>query len=588
MAQDDRRSISDVELFAPTVQVTFHTDAGIRESRSGQKGVGGAEETLVACQTWKDISQPAGSFMIHMADYARYDKMISPMDLCTIKMSTHTPYSSKAGNMIDSRDRITHATMIGLVDSVRRKRLIDPNTGKPNVFCEIKGRDFGKLLVKHQVRYIPWLQASAAGQSMLNPVAAMFKYLLSGFATGGQIDYLMGYNIKRFFSESVNLAFRFNNAVVNLSNALSYRAMKNMGIIPYNLPLMSQEGSLWQILQNYANLPFNELWVDTINNPERVIPNTDASTGLSDVSAVSSPLTAADVAAAKAQFSTLAAAQSGVDKQQSIDTFGVNGSKIQAAQKWSGGNGSDNCNAYTMVFFRRTPFDQLDWDALPTINISNADIIEQDLGVSDADTYNMFWVYPLLAVPGQVPLKGLGAIPLLFTKEQQYENTYDPTSANKMAKVVKIEGESNLVNIHRAIASRNAAEKFGFLPLEVQTRVWRWAAGGDLDNALQASNGMTLALANWHKHNSILKSGSLTIKAIPDLHVGNKLFNKDENEEYYVEAVSNNYIQNKPFTSTAMVTRGQTPGAIKWGNAYRDFCSSRPLAVGAQAAGGNQ
>ena len=543
MAPDDRRSIADVEVFAPSVQVRFHTDAGIHEATSGQRGPGGAEETLVACQTWKDISQPAGSFMIHMADYARYDEMISPMDLCTIKISTHTPYSSKTGNLAESRDRITHATMIGLVDSVRRKRLIDPNTGKPNVFCEIKGRDFGKIFVKHQVRYIPWLQDSAAGQSMLNPVAAMFKNLFSGFATGGQIDFLMGANIKKFFSNSVNLSFRFNNAAIALKDAISYRAMSNMGIIPYNLPLMSQEGSLWQILQNFANLPFNEMWVDTINNPERVISSSDSSPS-SDV--------------------------------------------LTATQKWNGGNGSDNCNAYTMVFFRRTPFDKIDWDNLPTINISNADIIEQDLGVSDNETYNMFWVYPLLALPGNLGLKSLGAIPLLFSLKQQYDITADPAKANKMAKVVKIEGKSRTVNIQRAIASRNAVEKFGFLPLEVQTRVWRWGGGGDIDNAMQASNGMTLALANWHKHNSILKSGSLTIKGIPDLHVGNKLFNADENEEYYVEAISNNYIQYQPMTSTLMVTRGQTPGAIEWGNAYRDFCLSRPMAVGSQSAGGNQ
>jgi hypothetical protein len=576
MDTGERRSIENVDVFAPSAQVRFHTESGTYEAQTGQLDIGGAEETLVACQTWKDISQPAGSFMIHMSDFARYDKMISPMDLCTIKFSDHSPFDSSTGNVPPNRDKIVNANMVGLVDSVRRKKLIDPNTGKPNVFCEIKGRDFGKLFVKHQVRYIPWLQSSAAGQSMLDPVISMFRYLLSGFATGGQIDFLMAYNIKRFFSEAVNLSFPFNGQVIALKNAVSFRAMKLMGIIPYNLPLASQEGSLWQILQNYANVPFNELWVDTVPNPKDVISDADASP-------ISSPLTAADLSAAQAQAATYAAQQSGVDKAQSVKVFGANGSNIGLAQNWTGS--PDNCNAFTMVFFRRTPFDQDDWDALTKTYITNAEIMEQDLGVSDAETYNMFWVYPLLAVPGQVPLKGLGALPLLFTKTQQYDVVPDISQPNKTARVIKLTGTSTEANIQSDIASRNAVEKFGFLPLEVQTRVWRWADGGNLGNSIQAANGLTLALANWHKHNSILKSGSMTLKGITSLRVGTKLVNSDENEEFYLEAVSQNYVRYNPLTTTVMVTRGQTPGAIAWGNSYKDFCSSRPLAPGSQQKG---
>lgn len=576
MAPNDRRSISDIEVFAPSVQVRFHTDRGLYEVEAKKLGIGGSEETLVACQTWKDISQPAGSFMVHLADFARYDKMIFPNDLCTIKMSTHTPPNSITGASTEARDRITHATMIGLVDSVRRKRLIDPNTGKPNVFCEIKGRDMGKLFVKHQVRYIPWLQDSMEGQTMLQPVIAMFKYLLSGFATGGQLDFLMAQNIKKFFSEAVDLRFPLNGRTVDLKNAISYRAMSQMGVIPYNLPLSSQEGSLWQILQNYANLPFNELWIDTINNPELVISNLESSK-------LSSPLSGSSLAASRASASTYIDAQSGADQKQSLDTFGAGGSKISLAERWNGS--PDNCNAYTMVFFRRTPFDKDDWAALPTFNISNSDILEHDLGVSDSETYNMFWVYPLLAVPGELPLKGLGVLPLLFSEKRQWDTAPDPAKGNAFPRAIIIQGNTPESNRQRAIARRNAVEKFGFNPLEVKTRVWRWANGANIGSAVQTANLLTLALANWHKHNSILKSGSMTIKGIPDLHVGNKLYNSDENEEYYVEAVSNNYVQYQAITTTVMLTRGQVPGSIDWGNAYRNFCMGMPLKPGSQQEG---
>lgn len=566
----DIRGIQNIEVFSPSVQVRFHTDHGQYEVESKRRGIGGAEDALVSCQTYKDISQSTGTFIVHLADYARFDRMLKPMDLCSIKMSNHTPVDSRNG-LVPDRDRITHATMIGLIDSVRRKRLIDPQTGKPNIFCEIRGRDFGKLFVKHQVRYIPFLQDGTDLNLNFNPVAALFKQFLSGFATGGPIDFLVANNMRRFFTESVNLSLPFNGRSLNLKNAISYRAMADMGIIPYNLPLQAQEGSLWTILQNYANLPFNELWIDTINNPERVISAKEASP-------LSSPLTTADLTAAQQRAAQYIKLQTGADQKQSIDLFGANGEKISMGEKYVGS--PDNCNAYTMVFFRRTPFDRDDWRALPTITIHNSDIIEQDLGTSDNETYNMFWVYPLLAVPGELPLKGLGIRPIMFTNETQYATA--PQNASGAPRAIIIQGNGQEANQARAIARRNAVEKFGFQPLEIKTRVWRWANGKALKNAVQTAEMLTLAIANWNKHNSYLKSGSLTVKGLPDLHVGNKIYNEDENEEYYVEGIANNYVQYQPITSTLMVTRGQRPGEIDWGTVYTDYCKNKPLKVGDQ------
>lgn len=592
MSANDRRGIVNVEMFGPQIEVMFHTVRGILEVSASKKGIpNGAEDSLVACQTWKDISQPHGSFTIHLTDFARYDRMVFPMDLVTIKMSDHTNYTSRTVNPQNSRDQITHSTMTGLVDSVRRKILIDPNTGKPNVFCEIKGRDFGKLFVKHQIRYIPWLQdelnmSAGGGTTVANPVVAMFKALLSGFTSGGPIDFLQAYNVKKMFSESINLKFRFGSRDLLLQNSMSFRAASKIGIIPYNLPVQAQEGTLWDILKNYANLPFNEMWVDTINNPELVIPpyNPNDISGRS-ASIISTPLTAAELARNKANTASYIAAQTGTDQTLSEQVFGPGGSKISVGEKYI--SPEDRANAYTILFLRRTPFDMNDWNSLIRFEITDADIVEQDIGVSDNETYNMFWVYPLLAMPGDVFLKGLGVRPLMFTESVQWRTTPDPDKPNDYPKVIIVQGTSPEAKKAAAIAQANAVEKFGFNPIEIKTRAWRWAEGANIKDAVSAANLLTLAMANWHKHNSILKQGSMTIKGIPDLHVGNKIFNIDENTEFYVEAIAHNYVQYKAMTSTIMVSRGQTPGAIDWGNAYTKYCTDSPLAPGDQQDGIN-
>lgn len=579
----ERRGIHNIEVFSPSVQVRFHRDDDTVKADFAD-APGGVEADLISVQTYKDIGQPAGTFMIHLADRRRYDREIKPMDLCTIKFSTHTPKSPRTGNISDHANRHTHAAMIGFVDSVKRKRLIDPTTGKPKVFCEIRGRDFGKLMVKHQVRYIPWLMDQQENEAMVSPVIAMFKSLLSGFQSGGAIDWLIIDNLRRFFSNSVDITFPYNKRRLNIRNALSYRAMKDMGVIPYNLPLQGQEGSLWQILTNYANLPFNEMWIDTTNNPERVISK-------SEVSPHSSPLSgdAAGLAALKQRTKLYIDKQSGDDKKRSQKVYGANAEKVGYAEKYRDSGGSDISNAYTMLFFRRTPFDQDDWNALPRYYISDEDVYEQDIGVNDHETYNFFWVYPLLGIPAELALKAIGCQPLMYTKYRQFRNSLGDAARPKAVILrgdasPKSNDKSNIA-LHARNAAGNSVEKFGFNPLEVKTRVWRWARAAQTGGTVETCNMLTLTLGNWFKYNSRLKNGSLTIKGAPDLHVGNVLRNIDEKEEYYVEGIANNYVQYQPVTTTAMVTRGQPyegPGVIPWGNIYRDYCKTAPLKTGSQ------
>lgn len=573
MPQLDSRSILTTEIFAPKIQVRFHTDEGGLEFQSNE--VGGQEESLVSCQTVKDLGQPTGSFIIHLTDQRRYDKLLKPMDFVTIKMSNHSPTNPLTGNVQAGRDRIVNATMIGFVDSVRRKRLIDPTSGRPSVFLEVRGRDFGKLFVKHMVRYIAWLAGDPASQVLADPIIAMFKSLLSGFTTGGYIDFLVLNILTTFFTKSVSMTIPFDGSKVPIINAISYRAMGQMGLIPFNLPLMAQEGKLWNVMQNFANLPFNEMWVDTVSDPLAVINPLAAS-------AYSTPLTQDKVDKAKNRTQNLNAQLSPADKA-------VNVSNLQAQPGFKFNGPKDQANAYAMFFLRRTPFDQDDWDALTRIKFSNADVAEQDLGTTDDETYNFFWVYPLLGTPNEIALKGIGIRPMLFTKETQFD---EKLGANGMARGIPISlkggapasGLPTEEEKHKGIARLNAMEKYGFAPLEVSTRLWQWAADSGLSGADKTAAALSLTLANWNKHNAGLKQGSMTIKGIPEAKVGQVLQNVDEKEEYYIEALAHNWIRYQSITTTAMVTRGQPvkgSNPIDWGNAYTDYCKSPPLKLSA-------
>jgi hypothetical protein len=588
----ESRSIRNVELFSPSVQIRFHTQNGAFEVRSKSLG---QEQSLVSCQTFKDIGQPTGTFTVHLTDNERYDKYLHPMDMCTIKMSNHSPLQPATGSISESRDQLTHATMIGFIDSVRRKRLIDPTSGKPQVFCEIRGRDFGKIFVKHQVRYIPWLAGDDISgiSNMVQPVVAMFKELLSGFITGGEIDFIVANNLRKFLSHSVKMTFKFGGQDLPISDCISFRAQSKLGIIPYNLPLQAQEGSFWQVLGNFANLPFNEMWVDTINNPERVISK-------EDVSAVSSSIDQKTLTADQSRATQYIKSQTvKEDQEKSKDLYGANGEKIKMAQRYN--TDGDMSNACTMLFLRRTPFDDSDWRKLPRYSISESEIVEQDIGSSDNEAYNMFWVYPLLAIPNDLYMKGLGARPLLFTQGVQWSEKPNTSGNNRPSPiqiappVKKVDGKNQDMpplsdrkqkDAGAADAYANAVEKYGLLPMELRTRVWKWAESTSTGDAVKVANILTCTIANWYKRNSLLLNGSMTIKGSPDLHVGNVLANTDDGMEYYVEGVSNSYIQYQPMTTTVMLTRGQPAkdraDAFVWGDAYTTYTGAPSLKVGSQ------
>jgi len=590
------RRINTVDVFRPQVKITFHTAKGALTV--GTKTISGVEDDIITCQTFKDLSQPAGMFIIHLVDHQRYDKMVEPMDVVSIIMSNHISYNPNVNNYT-RHEGLTHATMVGLIDSVKRKRTIDQN-GKPQVYCEIRGRDFGKLFIKHQIRYIPWLIGNEGTERVSSAVKKLLTWLCSGLITGGDIAYLMRNNLLRLLMNAVNMEFNVNGLTLQLNKIISYRFSKDMGHIPFNIPLQSQEGHLWDILKNYSNPPWNELWIDTITAPNRVIPGDVYENGKLKTKGIcredySSPINTGDAETTgilmdKASRSrqqewekllngwkTAPAGQAPVKEKllkERMNEFGVTNLnqdlkqfpvRIHEAPRID--------NSCIMVFCRQTPFDDRRWDLLRTYRryeIKNDDIKEQDLGKQDHEVFNFYWVYPLLAIPNEIPLKGLGINPVLLSRDNDVKTELSHTADKNKNELIQPDPVIRQ-GVPRIRQVPSAVEKYGFNPLEVQTRVWRWSLKQQNTDVKRVANRLLLALVNWHKWNAHLVSGSLTIKGTPDLHVGDMLYNKDEDMEYYVEAVTNTYTQYFPMETTALVTRGHTPGQFKFGNVLQDL-----------------
>lgn len=588
MAED--RRINNVDVFRPTVQVAFHTTTGTFDiqTQTYEK----IELDLLSCQTFKDLSQPAGMFVIHLADRMRWDKVIQPMDIVSIKMSNHISYNPNIKNYNLSEDN-THATMIGLVDSVKRKRLIDPASGKPQVFCEIRGRDFGKLFIKHQVRYLPWLLGAEGTERLTDAIKSMLRWMLSGLSTRGDISKLIRNALLRLFLSTVKIKFNVDNTNKNLSDLITYRFSTGMGYIPFSMSLQSQEGNLWQILSNFANKPWNEMWVDTVNAPKLVIPDSICAKEYSTPFGLTEPLL--DKSGKQVRNSSTGRLETTTDtakatnsRQQEWDElrkgydpnnktqvakknmlnerkteFGIKDVDDPASQKVKVPSFIDGRldNANIVLFARQTPFDNKRWQMLREFrcyNITNDDIQEMEVGTQDHEVFNYFWVYPTLAIPGEIPLKGLGIQPVMLSQTSQMGIALDSTD--------------NLTPLSNPSVTPSAVEKYGFNPLELQTKVWRWSSTVAYENIKKVANRMLLAMVNWNKWNAHLTSGSMTIKGAPNLHVGDMLYNCDEDMEYYVEAVTNTYMQYQPMTTTVLVTRGQPRGDGKfdWGNVMQD------------------
>lgn len=158
---------------------------------------------------------------------------------------------------------------------------------------------------------------------------------------------------------------------------------------------------------------------------------------------------------------------------------------------------------------RRTPFNKKDWLLLPRITIKDMDIVSDNTGRSDLETYTLFSVQ-----------MSVGEI----------DNVYPPLWYPPFY------------------------AKYGLTQLSVDTSYQ--ILYEDTDSAV---GEFFKELFNFNIKNNIFSNGTIVVKGSNRYKVGQRIIMESENLEYYVESVSHSFSCYGSWTTSLSVTRGIEP-----------------------------
>lgn len=168
-------------------------------------------------------------------------------------------------------------------------------------------------------------------------------------------------------------------------------------------------------------------------------------------------------------------------------------------------------NEKPSMIHRRTPFNKEDWIKLDRILIKDLDIVSDNTGRSDLETYTLFSV--------QLSI-----------------------------------GDESLTNMYNPLWYPPYYAKYGITQLSVNTSYQIWSE--DTDSAV---GGFFQELFNFNIKNNIFSNGTIVVKGSNQYKVGQRVIIESENMEYYVESVSHNFNCYGTWTTSLGVTRGIEP-----------------------------
>ncbi|MGB9781466.1 MAG: SH3 domain-containing protein [Moorellaceae bacterium] len=230
-------------------------------------------------------------------------------------------------------------------------------------------------------------------------------------------------------------------------------------------------GSIWTLLQSMACLPLGEIFVDTRDD-------------------IMHPLVPWERVAYSSQM---------FDQQV--------GTAIQGGLTFG-----EKKDAKVVYVFRQVPFDDADWQNLVMHRINYNMIREYDLGKSDSEVINCYWVTSLIPLDTQQQL--ISAIPAY------------------------LDGQS--------------AVKYGLQSLRV-------SLNATLVDA-QVASSVALKLYDWFKLNPQFREGTITFKGLPSVRIGQRLYIEDTGESFYITSVRHDWRNYEEYVTSVTVTRGLVRG----------------------------
>ena len=188
---------------------------------------------------------------------------------------------------------------------------------------------------------------------------------------------------------------------------------------------------------------------------------------------------------------------------------------------------------------RPTPFNVDDWDKLESHTIYDRDVVRDDIGRSDVETFSIFSV---------------GAKTLF--------------SANDTYKTFGV----------KPFWNEDYSNKYGNARLHVETSYTSVADGVDSESQITTMRSMMVDLYNWNIKNNSMRNGTLVVKGSNKYKVGTRVVYDSTEDgskyEYYVVSVTHTFVNfGGPFITILGVTRGLPVGerfTAPWGT-YTEY-----------------
>lgn len=377
------------------------------------------DSDILSIITNRDMQQDCPTFTITLSFQREWYGKIGSNDLVIIQMTR--PPENKA------------TVMFGLVDDVRKTT--DYNSATPTRAITVTGRGFGKAFARFEIGTLSELNALSSSFGFMTPAllesitsqppATVCKLVTEAYiGKGCNYHFSNGKSYMSYYQPS----FKVGSSDDKLTDTNSF---------------LTYEGSLWNLLKEVKNAPFNEMFWEVINERPSLI-------------------------------------------------------------------------------FRPTPFNENDWTKLLRITIRDLDIISEDLGHSDIESYVVY------KVDSDTFFGETDSLVLPLWYPPYYH-------------------------------------KYGLTRLSVSSK---YLYGGTINHILDK----TQDLFNWNILNNAMENGTITVKGSNQYKVGSRVIIESTGIEYYVEGVQHSFTFFEGWTTQLSVTRGIKPNkrfASPWGAAQQ-------------------
>lgn len=209
---------------------------------------------VISCLTDKSIAGTPGQFQLVFTDQSLPDygmntvaDLVRPMSVVRIRFDDHQ-----------------HWSFMGLVDRVVRTRGFAGNT--PSRQIQVSGRDLTKILVNHQIYY---------NEYETGGIARNFRFFFEGENLTGDPVKMVKTVIKIFREQDKKLNLRLvGNRPLHFyldteSELQRDERRADDDFVTYHKSLPEYRGSVWALMESFANRPWNEMFIDTFPTREK-------------------------------------------------------------------------------------------------------------------------------------------------------------------------------------------------------------------------------------------------------------------------------------------------------------------------------